>query len=129
MKAYEGNEKYIFISYAHKDSKTVLSIIEKMQNEGFRIWYDKGIEAGTEWPEYIAEHLINSAAVLVFMSNNSANSQNCRNEINYALQLKKEVLVVYLEETKLTPGMELQIGSLQSLFKHRHQTEETFCAS
>ena len=31
-----------------------------MADYGFRIWYDEGIEAGTEWPEYIAEHLENA---------------------------------------------------------------------
>ena len=126
MKAYEGNEKYIFVSYAHKDSDTVLPVIEKMQNKRFRIWYDEGIEAGTEWPEYIAEHLEKASAVVAFMSNNAANSINCRNEINFALFMNKEVLVVYLEETNLTSGMRLQIGTLQSLFKYRHQSEETF---
>ena len=44
-KAYEGNEKYIFFSYAHRDSATVLPMIEYMQEKGFRIWYDAGIEA------------------------------------------------------------------------------------
>ncbi|MBQ9746185.1 MAG: TIR domain-containing protein, partial [Clostridia bacterium] len=126
MKAYEGNEKYIFISYAHKDSATVLPIIEKMQNAGFRVWYDEGIEAGTEWPEYIAEHLESACTVVAFMSNNAAISVNCRNEINFALSMRKEVLVVYLEETKLTAGMRLQIGTLQSLFRYRHTGEESF---
>ena len=60
MKTYNGNDKYIFVSYAHKDSDTVLPIISEMQKSGFRIWFDEGIEAGTEWPEYIAEHLANA---------------------------------------------------------------------
>ena len=60
-KAYEGNEKYIFFSYAHRDSATVLPMIEYMQEKGFRVWYDAGIEAGTEWPGYIEEHLKNTA--------------------------------------------------------------------
>ena len=29
LKAYDGNEKFAFISYAHKDSKKVLKILEK----------------------------------------------------------------------------------------------------
>ena len=57
LRAYEGREPYIFISYAHKDMAKVLPIIEGLAEKGFRIWYDAGIEAGTEWPEYIAEHL------------------------------------------------------------------------
>ena len=54
---YNGNEPYIFISYAHKNSDVVLPIIEALADNGFRVWYDAGIEAGTEWPEYVAEKL------------------------------------------------------------------------
>ena len=50
---YEGNEKYIFVSYSHSNSDKVAPILEKLNDEGFRIWYDEGIEWGTEWPESI----------------------------------------------------------------------------
>lgn len=123
---YEGKEKYIFISYAHADSNRVLPIIEALAADGYRVWYDSGIEAGTEWPEYIEERLIDSSVVLAFMSPAAVDSQNCRNEINFALELKKEVLVVYLEETALRKGMRLQLNSSQSLFRNKHQTEASF---
>ena len=45
--AYNGNEPYIFISYAHKDSDKVLPIIRELQSRGYRVWYDAGIEAVT----------------------------------------------------------------------------------
>ncbi|MBQ1488402.1 MAG: toll/interleukin-1 receptor domain-containing protein, partial [Lachnospiraceae bacterium] len=47
---YEGKEKYIFISYSHKDTDRVMPIISRLMNEGFRVWYDDGISPGTEWP-------------------------------------------------------------------------------
>lgn len=119
MTAYEGKEKYIFASYAHKNSSVVLPIIDALQQEGFRVWYDKGIEAGTEWPEYIEEHLEKSEIVVVFMSNAAVESRNCRNEINLALDMNKEILVVYLEDTELKRGLKLQVGSSQSIFYHR----------
>lgn len=123
---YEGKEKYIFISYAHKDGDRVLPILKAMADDGFRLWYDSGIEAGTEWPEYIEERLIDASVVLAFMSPAAVDSQNCRNEINFALELKKEVLVVYLEETTLRKGMRLQLNSTQSLFRNKHRTEASF---
>ena len=66
--AYEGQEPYIFISYAHKDSNTVLPIIQGLQERGFRVWYDAGIEIGTEWPQYIATHLKHCHSCLAFVS-------------------------------------------------------------
>lgn len=76
---------YLFISYAHKDSETVSLFIKAMQNTGFRLRFDQGIEADTEWPKNIAAHLIEAEAVVVFMSPNTVAYQNCRNEINPAL--------------------------------------------
>ena len=123
---YEGNEKYIFVSYAHNDADTVFPIVDALMNDGYRVWFDSGIEAGTEWPEYIEEHLMNSHVVLVFMSPSAVESRNCRNEINFALELKKEILVIYLEDTTLLKGMRLQLNSTQSFFRKHHNSEETF---
>ena len=37
MLAYNGNEPYIFISYALKDNATVLPLIEALQGRGLDI--------------------------------------------------------------------------------------------
>lgn len=55
---YNEQEPYIFISYAHKDEKWVLPLIDGLRQRGFRVWYDIGIEAGTEWPAIIESHLL-----------------------------------------------------------------------
>ena len=126
MSIYEGNEKYIFVSYAHRDSGVVIPMIDALQSSGFRVWYDQGIEAGTEWPAYIEDRLNCCEVVLICMSPAAVDSVNCRNEINYASMLKKELFVVYLEETVLAQGMNLQLNSKQSLFRHRHPSDESF---
>ncbi len=123
---YEGNKPYIFVSYAHVDSVQVLPIIEKLQQKGFRVWYDRGIEAGTEWPEYIAEHLENAASVIVFMSEAAAASKNCRREINFSIEINKEPLVIYLEDVALTSGLKLQLNTLQAMFKNRSSNLDEF---
>ena len=126
MGIYEGQEKYIFVSYAHKDKDVVLPIVDAMIAGGFRVWYDQGIEAGTEWPAYIEDHLLACERVLVFISPYSVESINCRNEINLAATENKEMLVVYLEDTKLMHGLNLQLGAKQSLFRSRHTNDRSF---
>lgn len=127
MIAYEGDKPYIFISYAHKDSERVLPILDAMASRGFRIWYDAGIEAGTEWPDYIAMRLENATACLAFLSRASLDSQNCRQEINYALDLKIPVLSVYLDELTLTGGMRMRLGLTQAIYYCRHLSLDSFC--
>lgn len=126
MSSYEGLENYIFVSYAHKDSAVVVPIIETLQREGFRIWYDSGIEAGTEWPAYIESHLKKCAAVLVFISPASIDSVNCRNEVNMACMIHKKMLIAYLQDTELAHGMLLQLSALQSIYRNRHPDTASF---
>ena len=125
MKVYQGKEPFIFVSYSHKDSYRVLPIIHSLQCRGFRVWYDEGIEAGTEWPAYIEERLDSCQRVLVFLSDNSIESVNCRNEINVAAETGREMLVAQLdEEVTYKYGMRLQLSSRQKIFCSRHPDVE-----
>ena len=124
--AYEGKEPYIFVSYAHKDSPTVFHIVEQLNARGYRIWYDEGIEPGSEWPEYIANHLLGAEMVLSILSPNAVNSVNCRREINFALSKNKPVLTIHMEEMELPVGLELQLSSQQSVLYYTYDSEERF---
>lgn len=126
MRPYEGNDKYIFVSYAHKNAARVQPIMQAMIHHGFRLWYDSGIEAGTEWPEYIADHLARCETVVVFMTDDVVASKNCRNEINYALNLEKSILIVYLDPVTLSQGLSLQLNSTQSMYKYLQPSDDIF---
>ena len=101
----------------------MLEIISTLQSRGFRVWYDEGIEAGSEWPESIASHLERAQLVLAFLSPAYLRSDNCRKEMHYALTKRKPVINVYLEPTELSPGMEMQIGNLFALMKYTYPSE------
>ena len=124
--AYEGDKPYIFISYAHKDTDKVIPAIKGLQEVGYPVWYDAGIQVGSEWPDYIAEHLLGSSLVIAFISEASIASDNCRQEIVYALDKHKHVLTVRLDESKLKPGMEMQLNLCQSLLAFKHSTIESY---
>lgn len=124
--SYNGPEKYIFVSYAHKDSSEVFTIVKQLINRGYRIWYDEGIVPGSEWSEDIALHLNDSSVVLAFVTPNFIDSVNCRREINFAVSRQIPVLSVVLEPTKMPLGMELQLSSQQSVVRYNYETEAMF---
>lgn len=124
--AYEGKEPYIFVSYAHKDSAVVFRLVEQLNERGYRIWYDEGIEPGSEWPEYIANHLLGAEMVLSVLTPSAVNSVNCRREINFALSKNKPVLTIYMEDIELPVGLELQLSSQQSVLYYTYDSEERF---
>lgn len=119
FEAYQGDEPYLFISYAHKDSAEVFREISALNEAGYRIWYDEGIEASTEWPEEIANAVLGCSLFLVFVSPRSTSSVNCRNEINLALNEDKPFLAVHLEESVLPPGLRLRMGDLQAILRYK----------
>ncbi len=122
--AYQGDQPYIFISYCHQDSEQVFPEIRALSKSGCRVWYDEGIEPGSEWPEEIAKVLLDSTVFIVFISNRSVQSRNVRNEINFALNRQKMFIAIYLEETELPPGLELRIGDMQAIKKWQFVEKE-----
>ena len=123
---YMGQEKYIFISYSHRDTAQVYPIISELITRGYRVWYDSGIDPGTEWDENIAQHINECGYFIAFMSGNYLGSNNCKDELNYARDLEKERLIVYLEEVTLPSGMAMRVNRLQSIFKYAYPTEAAF---
>jgi hypothetical protein len=116
--AYDGIKPYLFCSYAHSDMNEVFKIINKINQMGYRIWYDEGITPGIEWPEAIGRALLKCDQYIVFMTPNAINSRNVRNEINLAYSKEKDLLVIFLEPTRLSGGMQLQLGTVHCIKKY-----------
>lgn len=114
---YNGNEPFIFISYSHKDSEVVLPVIDKLSQNGYRIWYDDGIKPGSEWDEYIATKVNNCFYFIAFISDNYLNSENCKDELNFARDKdkNKNMLLVYLSDIELSAGMAMRLGRVQAI--------------
>ncbi len=127
ISTYNGKKPFVFISYAHKDVGAVVPVIKSLQERGYRVWLDLGIEAGTEWANNIAAHLKDCAAFIVFISKNSMASENCLDEIAYAKSHQKPSLMVFLEEdVEIPEGIEMQTARFQRMYKSRHLTQESF---
>lgn len=127
--AYEGDLPYIFISYAHKDSGMVLPAIRALQDEGYPVWYDAGIQAGTEWPAYIARHILKSTLFIAFLTQSAIESQHCRSEITYAFGKNKPMLTVKLDESELPEGLEMQLGLSQMFNAYRYRSGDAYIAA
>ncbi|MFT6751662.1 MAG: hypothetical protein ACI9VI_002474 [Candidatus Azotimanducaceae bacterium] len=65
--AYSGDEPYIFISYAHRDSTNVYPEFNWLREQGLNIWYDEGIDAGADWREELAVAISKARVFLFFV--------------------------------------------------------------
>ena len=122
--AYDGNDPYMFVSYAHRDAAIVFPELRNFQDQGYNVWYDEGIAPGNEWPEEIANALENSSLFVVFITPNSAVSKNVKNEIYHALHLKIPFIAIHLQETYLEGGLALSLQYMQAILKYNMSEEE-----
>lgn len=92
--SYKDN--YYFVSYSHKDYKTVLKDILRLEELGINIWYDKEMHIGENWQE-IAQLYISKfqcAGVIFYLTPNSISSPACNKEVEYVLTHDKKFLSV-----------------------------------
>jgi TolB-like protein/Tfp pilus assembly protein PilF len=116
--ACEGDDPYVFVCYAHEDANVVYPELRRLHEVGVRIWYDEGVSPGARWSDELARSLSGAALVLYFCTPQSARSKHCQDEISFALDERRPLLVIQDGVVDLPPGMRLQLGAQQSILKH-----------
>ena len=114
--AYVGwDDPYLFISYSSKDAETVMSVLALLRQNHFRFWYDSGIPSGEIFAETLAERIERCAQVLVFLSENAVRSRYVLREIQYAIDQDKNIIVIYLDHTKLDRKLAFLLGCIHAI--------------
>lgn len=121
-----GEAPFIFISYSHLDSQKVQPIIGRMQKEGYSVWYDAGIDPGTEWDINIASHIEKCGYFIAFISKNYLKSSNCKDELNFARDLDKRRFLVYIEDVQLPSNLRMRLSRIQNIHMYTYNNENEF---
>lgn len=111
---YEGPEPYLFISYSHADADRVYPILNRLDQEKFRIWFDDTMEVGEDFREELRIRIENCAALVLFVSTASMESKYCGMELITAFKNDVKIYPVYVEENvEITPPLKLMLEPLQ----------------
>ncbi|MCR5836276.1 MAG: leucine-rich repeat protein [Lachnospiraceae bacterium] len=98
---------YIFVSYAHKDRERVFPIIKDIYEDGWRVWFDEGLELGEDYYGALKKHIRNCSVFLLFASKNSLNSDFITiYEIPQAYEFHKKIIVLYLNDSFIHCGIQ-----------------------
>jgi hypothetical protein len=89
----------IFISYANEDRPVAENLADKLHEDGWEVFWDRKIEAGTEWNEEIQRQLRSARCVLVLWSATSRKSFWVRGEAADAFE-RDSYLPVRIDETE-----------------------------
>lgn len=126
FKPYEGNEKYIFVSYNHDDSEKVYDIITEFHHRGYRIWHDKGIPLGDSFLEHLAMREKECSVVFSFLSPAYFESQYCMQELKFAVTNGKPIIPIMLEEFELPTSGDFMMGVINRIYLSWFDSIEEF---
>ncbi len=115
---------YVFICYAHDERDTVVEQIDWLRSQGFTVWFDEAIEAGSRWSDDLARAVEGCSAFLYVLSPRSVSSRYCLDEVHFALECSRPIVPVEIAPVTLTPGLKLSIGGTHRLFMHKMEPDE-----
>lgn len=112
----EEMNHHVFISYSRKDEETVLNIKAILDENKIPYWIDKeGIFSGENYKEVIVDAIDISKAVIFISSINSNQSINVIREMGYAVQQRKTIIPVLLDDTPFAKSIRLDIGDIDQI--------------
>lgn len=114
MASYSGLGKYAFVSYSHKNAGVVLDVINRLTSRGVHIWYDENLGPSDEYIEVIAEKVEKSDFFIAFLSEDSLSSRYCRDEIRFAYESGKDMMIIYVDRCELSAGYKMMLNGVQS---------------
>jgi tetratricopeptide (TPR) repeat protein len=92
----------VFISYSHQDFDCANEIRRLLTSAGYDVWKDvEDIPIFSEWPTEIEEGIEQCDKLIVLWSRNARQSRWVPREITYADALKKPMLPIVLDDTRL----------------------------
>jgi hypothetical protein len=97
--AYEGEEPYLFISYAHNDAEAVYPVVKELYESGWDLWYDEGIKTTQRYLPVIADHVKRCAVFMLMLTPRCLERPFVMNyELEFALRRGIPVIPVLLRE-------------------------------
>ncbi|MDR0623387.1 MAG: leucine-rich repeat protein [Treponema sp.] len=114
--AYEGEEPYLFISYAHDDAKAVYPVVKELYESGWYLWYDEGIKTTQRYLPVIADHVKRCTVFVLMITPRCFERPFVMNyELEFALRRGAPVIPVLLQ--KITDIPDYITGEAAALTK------------
>jgi len=74
IRAYQGDEPYLFVGYSYEDASVAHEALAELDRFGYRVWYDEGITPSRDWANVVASRIRDCAAFVVLLSRNAVTS-------------------------------------------------------
>lgn len=88
----------VFVSYSRNNIDAIAQLIEDLQSVGIETWHDQTLTGGQRWWDSILTNIRESDIFLFALSPESWESEACRSELSYVVQLGKPILPVLVSD-------------------------------
>ena len=108
------SEGYVFISYSTKNQDYAEAALRLVKEDGISAWmapYD--IPAGSKYAHVINSAIKNCSCVLLLLSEQSQESEWVEKEIERAINYKKTIISMHIDESQLNDGFSFYLGNQQ----------------
>ena len=118
MRSYQGNRyPFCYALFAKADRREAMAVLDALDRQGTRV----------ALPVRRSKKTIRRAALtLLFLSPEAVQDRAVAAGVAQASAAGKTILTIYLKATELTPGLEMQLGQTQAIFKYREDSEADF---
>ena len=103
-----------FISFSSKDMTLAKNLVKKLKKYGHRVWFAPAeIKSSENYAEEIIRAMKECNSTILIFSKNSNDSKHVQREVSLALEYKKNIYPVRIENTLPTDSMEYFLNTLQ----------------
>ena len=103
---------YVFISYSTKNKILAEAMRDLLKSEGVETWMaPKDIPAGSKYAQVINRSIKDCSCFLLMLSNDAQNSVWVAKEVERAVNYRKPVIPVQIENVALNDEFELYIST------------------
>jgi len=88
----------VFVSYSRNNLDIVRQLIHDVQAVGINIWHDQTLTGGQRWWDNILANIRECDIFVFALSPESWDSEACKSELSYAVQLGKPILPVLVSD-------------------------------
>ncbi len=90
--------KRVFVSYSRNNLDAVTQLIEDLQAIGIDTWHDQTLTGGQRWWDNILSNIRECDIFIFALSPESWDSEACKSELGYVVQLGKTILPVLVSD-------------------------------
>jgi hypothetical protein len=116
----------VFVSYSRNNLDAVTQLIKDLQDVGINAWHDQTLTGGQRWWDNILANIRECDIFVFALSPESWDSEACKSELGYVVQLGKPILPVLVSDGININLLSAPLNEIQVTDYRRRDKEAAF---